>query len=450
MFRSIFVDGKIANPATGKMIELKVIGEEVLPYLQSIEIELGYGANTNISMVLAPPYDKALELISVDNEWLRLGNTLGLRWGYADTPGAITDWYYGFMQMPQVSFGEDITISVNATTLAWNADRVGRLRDWCTTEPRSFKDVADEIAKKYGLVAKFGDLSDSATKGVEEKVESMVQGGRTDLNFLLMEAERFGLRMIARNQYLYFVSASKPVPGKPDVNATFQMYGMTDIPNAIFPMNSFEPESMGAMFIKNMQGVNALTYGPNDDPAVKKDPVVVTDATSKEKGFTAKTTVANPPTADGKTSKILDAALTAKAIVKVDPNMDEGGRMFTLPLNGAESGDFIESVVSGVNEASADDHGISLSFSSIAVPNLFPGMFVRLEGVGDYFSGTYMLKSVNISIDGSGAEMSCEAFGRGFPSVDSSVDAFFAELKSYEELTNSPDLESLFSEEKKS
>ena len=433
-FKSIFVDGKISNPQTGNVAHLRLISEgETLPYLESVSISLERGANMDMSMTLAPPYEKAIELISKDNEWLRLGNTLGLRWGYADVPGAITDWYYGFMQMPDVSFGDEISITVPATTLAWNADRISRMKSWASEEsPRTFKNVAEEIAKRYELIAEFGDLTPRTKYLIEFPQTSMVQGGRTDLQFLLQEGERWGVRMIARNQYLHFVDAAAPLPGHPNVNATFKYYGKIDVWNSVFPMTGFNPESMGTMFLKQFQGTNALAYGPNDDPATKKDPVVATDETAENKAFTSQDTVANPPETDGRPPQDMEDVKT-KATVKVDPSAGEGGKIFCLPLNGKETTEFIEGFLSGARENNAEEHGISVNFESFALPNLLPGMFVRLEGIGDYFSGTYMLQKMDVNIDAGGASMTADAFGRGFPAVNRLIDPFAGMVKAYED-----------------
>jgi hypothetical protein len=448
-FRSVFVDGKISNPATGNVIHLHLMDEgNTLPYLESVSINLERGANLELSMNLAPPYDKALEMISKDNEWLRLGNTLGLRWGYADVPGAISDWYYGFMQMPEVSFGDEISITVPATTLAWNADRVERVRGWASEEsPRSFRSVAEEIAQRYGLVAEFGELNPSVQLLVDEPQVSLIQGGRTDLQFIMEEGEKYGMRMISLNDKLYFVDAEAPLPGFPDVNATFQMYGKIDIWNNIFPMTSFSPESMGTLFIKQFQGTNALAYGPNDDPTVEKEPSVSTDKAAPGPSFTSKETVANPPEADGKPPSDMGDVKT-KATVKVDPNAGEGGRIMCLPLNGQETSGFIESFLNGAREGTAEEHGLSVSFGCFAVPNLLPGMFVRLAGIGDYFSGTYMLQKLGLTIDSGGAEMDCEAFGRGFPAIDRQLDPFAAEVESYTDPAQNEWFDSLFTEVK--
>ena len=90
-FRSVFVDGKISNPKTGRTAYLKLIGDgETLPYLQSVSLSMERNVNMGITISLTPPYHQALKMISRDNEWLRLGNTLGVRWGYADVEGAIS------------------------------------------------------------------------------------------------------------------------------------------------------------------------------------------------------------------------------------------------------------------------------------------------------------------------------------------------------------------------
>lgn len=448
-FKSIFIDGKISNPATGNVIHLNLMGEETLPYLESIEISTERGCNTHMSITLAPPYDKAIELLSKDNEWLRFGNTLGLRWGYADVIGSVTDWYYGFMQMPDVSFGDEISITVPATSLAWNADRVERARDWCSGESKkTFKEVVEEIAKRYSLIAEFGELDPLVSEQFEEPRESMVQGGMTDLQFMSQMAEKFAARMISHNQYLHFVNANDPLSAFPDVNAIFQMYGKIDIWNNTFPMLSFEPESMGTMFIKNFQGTNALAYGPNDDPAEKKEPAVANDKDAQGNSFSGPDTISNPPGADGRPPSDMEDVQT-KATIAVDPTADEGGKVFCLPLNGEESKSFIDGILNGVHNAHAEDHGISVSFSCFGIPNLLPGMFVRLQGVGDYFSGVYMLQKVTVSIGSGGAEMNCEAFARGFPAVRAEFDPFFASVVKSKEPVDNTVFDSLITEEKK-
>jgi hypothetical protein len=451
-FRSIFLDGKISNPlVTDRVMDFRFFGEDSIPYAQSANITLGRGTNLDMSLTLAPTYDKALELLSKDNPWIRLGNTLGVRWGYADVPGAVSDWYYGFMLMPEVSFGEEITITLTAQTLTWNTNLVERTRVWSTEEsPLTLKEIADQIAQRYGLKTDFneGALGQDVLVALQTPRSNFAQGGRTDRMFLMQEAEILGLRMIERNGILYFVDQAAPLPGEPSVNATFQMYGRMDPWNNVFPLSTFDPENIGTMFIQNKQALLSFAKGPNDDPEADVEPVVSSDADARERAFSADTTLSAPSTEDGP-PPIDMGDVKVKSTVKVEHDQGEAGRIFNLPLNGDETSEFINAQVSAVRESDASGHGIGVAFGcAIALPNLLPGMFVKLEGVGDYFSTTYLLNDVEISIGDGGASMECKGIGKGFPNVDRQLDPFAGRLKTYEDVKVDTWFDNLFTDVK--
>jgi phage protein D len=435
-FRSVFVDGKISNPKTGRTASLSLLGEgDVIPYVSSVSLRQARNVNQEMSVTFSPPYEKALKMVAKDSEWLRLGNTLGIRWGYADM-GMVTDWFYGFMTQPQISFDAEISVTVEATTLAWNTDRVERIRDWASVdEPKSLKTIAETIAARYGLDVEFNFNVPLVEASFNEERSSFVQGGRTDLQFLMMEAERVGARLVSLNQKLIFVDASGPTSGEDKVSATFVMFGDISLDSNRLPLKSFSPNSMGALFLSNFQGVNALPYGPNSDPEEEVARVTAanddTDPRAFDTGgnaFTSEDTVAIPPKDDGNPPQGIEG-VNVKSTIKVDRDSDEGGRNTCLPLDGQETEDFIKAQLAAISESNAGDHGVSASCSSIAIPNLLPGMYVKVLGVGDYFSGTYMIKELETEISGGGAEMKYEIFARGFPGVSASADAFHGKEK---------------------
>lgn len=441
MYRSVFIDGKIINPVTGKVAILRMPGgkaiypgrengdgDTIIPYLDNIEIGLKRGASTDLKINLSPTYDQALELMSKDSPWIRIGNTLALRWGYADVPGAISDWYYGYMTMPEPSFGEEITLSVSAKTLMWNAERVERVRNWCKDGPKSFRFLAGEIAKRYGCDAFFANKRPGSTTEIDREVENFFQGGMTDLQFLVLEAEKLGLRFTIQNGKIYFVDANDPVKDWA-YSAIFKMYQKFDVKKNEFPLLSFSPESMGTMFIQNFQGFSVMAFGPNSDP--KKEPEKVNSTDAESKSCSSENTV-GPQTAEVKAAGLKDAdkkPLNAKASVAVSEDDGEAGRHFCLPTDGTESKDMLKNQVDSLREICASDQGLIVNFSSIAIPNLFPSQIVNIEGVGDYFSTSYMLNEVNIRVDQSGASMDLVAFGRGFPSVNPDVDSYATKMK---------------------
>lgn len=436
-FRSVFVDAKIANPKTGRAISLNVInGIDTIPYLQSVQISLVRGIASEMSVVFAPPYEKALELISVDNEWFHVGNTLGIRWGYSDISGAMSDWHYGFMLRPEVSFGEEITVTIPATTLAFQADRLGRLRDWAADGPTNFKTIAETIAKRYGMEVEFKIRNSAVETLAEYYRDSFVQGGRTDLQFLTLEAEKVGLRLVIQNQKFIFADPAATYHDDIKTSANFRMYGKIDIAKNEFPLMSFTPTSLGTLFLQDFQGVGTVPNGPNDDPEADSGIVVSADTDTKNvsPSFSAKKTQAAPPSEDGQPPRDM-GDVKVKSIIAKRENEDEAGRHFYFPRDGKEPSDIIEAQVSAYREAQEAGHGILVDFSAFALPHLLPGMFVGIAGVGDYFTGNYMLNKVDLKVEAGGADMDCEAFARGFPGVDESLDVFSGNFYSYEEVS---------------
>jgi hypothetical protein len=333
--------------------------------------------------------------------------------------GVMSDWHYAFMGQPQISFGEDITISVESTSLAWHMDRVSRSRDWASTEsPKSILAVALEIADRYGMEVEYAVLKPGAKSLLEFERSSLVQGGRTDMQFLMYEVERCGARVIIQNQKIILIDTSAPLAGYPKVNATFGFYTPIDVTNNVLPMMSFSSESMGALFVRNLNGIKSLVYGINSDPEKEPSDIKADETTTEENSFSSKETY-GPQDTDGNKSR----QVGTKASIKVDPRNDEGGRVYVPPLSGEEGEAFVQQQLAAIYDDQGNEHGVIAKFSCIAVPNLLPGMYVKILGVGDYFSSIYMLNEISLSIDGDGAMMECEGFSRGFPSVDPELDA---------------------------
>jgi len=433
-FASVFIDVRVANPVTGDVTSFSLPGTgEVFPYFQSVTISMARSVSQTIEVILSPPYEDAIKLISKDSKWLRVGNTLAVRWGYADIEGMMTDWHYGFMLRPTVSFGEEISITVPAKAMAWHMDRVARCRDWSSSEsPVTLRSIAEKIASRYGLVIEFC-LSDRIQLAFETVEDSFVQGGRTDMQFLMYESERRGAKLIIQNGKLMIVDSTGPNKGYPDVNATFYMYAKIDTQNNVLPMDSFDAESTGALFLRQLQGIATMGYGPDsnpeEEPEMKRSDGDSTENGSDMNSFTSGGSLAIPPKEDGKAPPPAIGGVKVKSLIKRIDEDDECGRIIALPATGGESEDFIKNQVAAINDENADEHGIPVNFSAIAIPNLLPGMMVGLKGIGDYFSGTYMLNEMEISVSTSGATMNCSCFGRGFPGSDATLEGMFGSAK---------------------
>jgi hypothetical protein len=426
-FRSVFVDGKIINPKTKQTADLRLFGENKIPYVSSVSINTSWGVDTEMSISLTPTYDKAIELISKTQPWLRLGNTVALRWGYSDVKGAFSDWHMGMMMMPEVSFGEEINLTIPIMSYGFSMNRVESTRVWSSHDnPRTFEDIAKEIAETYGMEVEFGLINQRGTTMLRENRVDLMQCGLTDLQFLIMTALAAGVQLIAKNNKFIFVDADAPLPGEPQVAATFSMYGKIDVANNKYPMNSFSCPSLGPLFLPNYQGTFQFVASPNADPEEEPEVISDDDSTLDANSVSAKSTVSAPtgdaPSAGNKTSdgKVNQAKATKEAKI----SQMQGGRLMSLPMSSDFSNEKSKEILSACAENNASDHGLSVEFETMALPFLAPGMFVGLEGVGDYFSTIYRLSDVELTIDSGGANMTCKAGARGFPGISNDLDPF--------------------------
>lgn len=451
-YRSVFVDGKITNPKTGNSVDLKVLSDnEILPYLQDVSIKTEFGVDTNMSITLAPTYEAALSLISKDQEWLRMGNTLALRWGYSDVDGGISDWHMGLMMLPEVSFGEQISITVPAVGYGFNVNRVARVRCWSTPDKmRTFEDVAKEIGRFYGLDVKFELNSAHAKKQlVDTKRIDLQQQGMTDLQFLVRVAGSNGARMVMRNNSIVFVDIGAVLPDSELISATFQMYGKIDVENHVFPMDSFEPESLGTLFLENHQGLAMFTGDPNADPSEDAEPVVANAKDSDDNSFSANQTV-DAPTEEGPPApgmKNSDGSQNrAKSTVKVNTDLMQAGRYVPVAMGADFAEEKAQAVLNSARDSDASDQGIRATITTMAIPWLLPGMIVRVSGVGDFFSASYMIFEKEVTVGDSGANMTLTIGSKGFPGLNTHLDSYAASVKKSNEPAEGNPTENVVSE----
>jgi hypothetical protein len=135
--------------------------------------------------------------------------------------------------------------------------------------------------------------------------------------------------------------------------------------------------------------------------------------------------------------------LKVKSAVAVDHSVGEGGRIMTFPLDGQETQEWIQSQLDAYREADAESQGMTVTWSSVALPHLVPGMYVALEGVGDYFSCNYILQKIDLTVDSSGATMSYTGLGKGFPAVNPELDTYAADVSAHKDLPVNSDPDSV-------
>ena len=68
--------------------------------------------------------------------------------------------------------------------------------------------IAIEIADRYGLEVVYAVINNHSKNLIETERNSFVQGGRTDMQFLMFEVEKCGARMIVQNQKLVLIDSA--------------------------------------------------------------------------------------------------------------------------------------------------------------------------------------------------------------------------------------------------
>jgi len=419
-FINPFVDGRIWVPG-GKTIDLTFIGEDKLPFVESVEIEVGTAMNFEISVNFTPTYDAAVDLID-NTDWFRLGNTLGVRWGYNDgNPAHISDWMYGFIQLPIPAFGDEISLGITANGVGWNLSKNESTRVWGTVKnPTSLETIFETIAKKYGLKLVWSIGLDQ--EEYFSRKLAYLQAGLTDYQFL----ERYARHCIAitgksspvttvfKGKELHLISSNKE---KPAPAAEFHMYGKPDPANNIYPMNSFTPENYGALFLPHRTYSSAV-YGANSHPA---DPVKKVDSAGNKSAGEAAGKENNTGGKETVYSTGVDADPNPDTGLKYDVPDDiqmEAGKHVPVIIT-AESEDQmaheVQSQIDNARQQDASDFGLKVNFGAMAVPKLVPMQYVRLRGVTGFFSTDYRLSNLKISIGDGGADMECDAQCVGIP-----------------------------------
>lgn len=93
---------------------------KTLAYVQDVSIQIGLGLNSKVSLTLTPPMEEGLELIH--SELLSWGGSeLKVRIGYStgDNANRLSMEFGGLMMKPDVHFGPNTTITLNALGVAY-------------------------------------------------------------------------------------------------------------------------------------------------------------------------------------------------------------------------------------------------------------------------------------------------------------------------------------------
>lgn len=381
--------------------------------MQQKETMSGFG---EVTVNLTPPtYEEALELLK--SNWLTIGNTMAVRWGYSRHASHIGPPKYYMMLKPDISFGDEFTISLRGTSFGWmttqmqNQDNLiwnhtfGDKKGGSKKKNRAtYRQVIELIAKRYGFLIDWNgkpkydknNFSKDAQTVLESSEEQISQGGLNDWQFMKHLAARCCCRAVIVGGNVLRISDVRE-PKKADW--TFRFRGQMDLNKNIVPMDTFDSEST-AMFLPS-RAIAARFLAPND-PRLKLHPQRKAD-----EGTSATKTVSGNLVA-----KPNSDAPAQRSQEGTNLPHDAVGRKH-VPLVGREA--FKDKKLQNHFDYNAAKHGVKAKFSAVGIPSLLPEDLVRVEGVGDYFTAMYRVFEVNWTVGESFAKMDVDLMPHGHP-----------------------------------
>ncbi|OPX34352.1 MAG: hypothetical protein B1H11_11050 [Desulfobacteraceae bacterium 4484_190.1] len=411
-WRGVFMEAVIIDQdSPGDELRLSVADGK--PWLMSINVKEMVNGLGTVSLTLQ--FDRYREAVDfLDSRFLKIGNTASVRWGYVGKESLVAPWHHGFLRKPEVSFGEEFQVTLQAECFGWGATRYQDRVVWNGVGKDSGKwtrrKVIYHLAEKYGLNVLIVDDEQSA-KALDDPKALIMQGGMNDWAFIRLLAMEAGCYAWTTNGTELNIVAEAVMGKEPDPVAVFRFFGQVDFDKSIFPAMSFESDTT-ALFLPQ-RGRFGWIHGPNSKEAKRRDE---DESTSDEPTVSGKEVVSGD---SGRkvTVKLADKKVALKKRFEPDKG---GSRHWPILDRGVEATKKGGKVVAQVGQwrfdvTNAETAGVSAQVHSIDVPWLTPGDLVRVEGVGKFFSVPYRVWEINRSIGSGGAEMDLTLQPRGLP-----------------------------------
>lgn len=355
------------------------VSEPLVPaqMVASVEIEQTLAGNGNIKIELTPTYEDAMALL--DSDVLGLGNVVKVRWGYASSDGALIRETVGIMVVPDVTLGNEISITINAFGYGRAMQNDERRKTWrAENNPDSAILSLDEIVKKISVIYGWADPEiENDEKFRKVPQTPFVQGGETDFEFLRKTTQLYGgeLAIVTDDKTgkpkIKIVDVRKRLDGDENVPmVTLQMYSQMAVnySDGVFPILSFASETGGLMIAGASRGV-CLQHVPD----VNSDTV---------------TTELDPKTATGgkgsaqydmSGAQAVPAGKISKAPVSLAHSNDADGRTCGKYISFPVDPKFVEERLSAEMNRSTTLQNIQVTVTTIGLPFLQPGEAVSVR-----------------------------------------------------------------------
>ena len=420
-FRGVVMICNIFSPDTGKSLSLSVgkpSGVDAhLPHFSHMVVKETLSGFNTVDVHVAPPtYEDALNLL--ESPWLTIGNTMSVRWGYSRHPSHITPWHHTFMLKPDISFGDEFSITLKGTSFGWLPSRFATQQVWSQTvapkgvdKPQKMRwEIIKEIAKRYNFELYwnkkngFGNaLWEPHILDVWMEVKNYNQGGLNDLMYVKKLAAEAGSRVvILRGNQMHVNSVG--LYKDPDYRLAYR--GQVDLANNVFPIDTFDSDST-PLFLPRT-GISQQWMNPNSPKSKLFKKYHANEQTLKDPSYSGPDGVKADPAS--KKTKGPDG----RYLPQRQQSPEGGPPYFPVTPNKKLTEQKVQNMFR-VKSSDASFHGISATCSGPDIPLLMPETMVKVDGVGRYFSVVYRVHTVTHSIGSGFAKMDLELKPKGFP-----------------------------------
>jgi len=375
---------------------------EDLPIVESIQVDIGMGLIGKVSVEIAATYDLGLKLL--ESALFAIGTAIDVQIGYPRT-GKFLPWFSTMASKPSISISPDegLTATLNGEGGAFAAER-GTSSE---TFNGSYAEIINTIA---GQESNRWEVDIPSSSGNEDPLyvsrEGVSQNNRTDWMFVqhlcrLANCDTWITPhpTVKGANLLRVRRRSEAMADKP--RYTFVSRGRMDFINS-FPIFSFESSAEGVWLPPGAREVRTADIN------------IITRETPPE--IVVRPEETDVPTMPGDTTvgpgaEEEEGATRAAEATPRDARGTAGIRV-VQPAHAPESQR--ESLVSLATER-RQQGGLNANFTTIGIPDLFPGEVIRLEGLG-IFSGNYCVESVSHSGSPGEWTMTIKLLGDGIDS----------------------------------
>lgn len=371
--KDIVINGK--SPATG---------------IESVNIELEIGLTGNISVNFSLPMNDALAFI--DSDWVKMWNKFRIKWGYSGGLNFFSPSLVAEMTTPEVTFGNEVSFSINATTVS---PLLSRFFDSANME-RSIlgtkDEVLDYISSKYGVEFNKEKLVNEPP-GIEDEYawERIVNQSDTDLVSLSRELGAIGVVILPSEG-----SDKITIKFRKDIfavypTAKFVWKMVPDIQKRIFPINEFSVEGSQWFLPSCLMGIKLGLFNINKESYQGEIGLVDSEVpvlTKERKGDGE-----NPGEEMEKVESLNDIISKGNDIGK------------TIAISGRNENDIFmqeREIQYWVDQMAEEGFVTCIINLSFGVPDLFPTALIEVAGIGRRFSRVYEVASVRHTINASG------------------------------------------------